>query len=124
MAYAFLFLTYDNIIKDYNIDNINIYIHAKYPEKVNKKYKKYIIKNLIKQTDWCEYSIVKATINLLKEALSQLPEKITEAELHTLLRDTHSPLSTALFTPVAPIARGFTLFEQKKQPEPDMALLK
>ena len=69
MAYAFLFLTYDNIIKDYNIDNINIYIHAKYPEKVNKKYKKYIIKNLIKQTDWCEYSIVKATINLLKEAL-------------------------------------------------------
>ena len=63
-------------------------------------------------------------MHLLKEALSQLPEKITEAELHTLLRDIHSPLSTALFTPVAPIARGFTLFEQKKQPEPDMAFLK
>ncbi|MBP6918324.1 MAG: hypothetical protein KBB94_05370 [Legionellaceae bacterium] len=64
-----------------------------------------------------------AKLNLLKEALSQLPEKITEAELHTLLRDTHSPLCIALFTPVAPVARGFTLFEQRKPPEPDMAFV-
>lgn len=65
-----------------------------------------------------------AKLNLLKEALRQLPEKITEAELHTILRDTHSPLSIALFTPVAPLARAFTLFEQKKSPEPDMAFVK
>ena len=64
-----------------------------------------------------------AKLNLLKEALGQLPEKITEAELHTLLRDASSPLCIALFTPVALISRGFTLFKKRKPPEPDMAFL-
>ena len=63
-------------------------------------------------------------LNQLKDALNHLPEKISEAELYGQLRDTSSPLSTALFTPVAPVARGFTLFEQKRPPEPDMAFLR
>lgn len=68
-------------------------------------------------------SLRRCEIKFIKRSISQLPEKITEAELHTLLRDTHSPLCIALFTPVAPIARGFTLFEQRKPPEPDMAFV-
>ena len=69
MTYAFLFLTYDNPLYDLSNINNNIYIHPKYPSKVNHKYRKYIIKNLIHHTKWCDYSIVEATLNLLKEAL-------------------------------------------------------
>jgi outer membrane protein TolC len=73
MSIAFLFLTYDNftnntIIKKF-IKNQNIYIHPKYPNNVNKEFKSYIIKNLI-DTKWGEYSIVDATLNLLKEAFN------------------------------------------------------
>jgi len=71
MSFAFLFLIYDNFtdqtsIKEF-IKNQNIYIHPKYPEKVNDYFKKYIIKNLV-DTEWGTYSIVEATLNLLKEA--------------------------------------------------------
>lgn len=71
MTYAFLFLTYNNplINIDSLINNNNIYIHPKYPAKINNKYKKYVIKDLIIPTGWCEYSIVSASLNLLKEAI-------------------------------------------------------
>jgi hypothetical protein len=70
MTYAFLFLTYENPYIDYDkIPTNNIYIHPKYPSKINNKYKPCIIKNLIDQTSWCDFSIVSATLNLLKEAL-------------------------------------------------------
>jgi hypothetical protein len=71
MTFAFLFLIYDKI---YNseyvlkfINNNNIYIHPKFPNKVNNNIKKYIIKDLV-DTKWAKYSIVEATINLLQEA--------------------------------------------------------
>jgi hypothetical protein len=71
MKFAFLFLTYDNI---YNSDvllnfigNDNLYIHPKFPNKINNNMKKYVINNLV-PTKWGDYSIVKATLNLLKEA--------------------------------------------------------
>ena len=71
MKFAFLFLTYDNLVLEKDIldfvgDN-NIYIHPKYPKKVNKSISKYIIKDLV-QTEWAKCSIVDATLNLLKEA--------------------------------------------------------
>jgi hypothetical protein len=71
MKFAFLFLTYDNI---YNFEHIikfvdkdNLYIHPKFPNNINSNLKKYVISDLVK-TEWGEYSIVKATINLLQEA--------------------------------------------------------
>lgn len=71
MKFAFLFLTYDNFINSEKIKeftkNQNIYIHPKYPEKVDKYFKKYIIKDLI-ATEWGTMSIVNATLNLLKDA--------------------------------------------------------
>ena len=71
MDFAFLFLTYDNLINNHIfipfLKNFNIYIHPKYPNNVNSFLKKYIINDLI-ETKWGEYSIVLATINLLKEA--------------------------------------------------------
>jgi hypothetical protein len=70
MSYALLFLTYENLLYDFNnFINTNIYIHPKYPSKINQKYKRYIIKNLIEPTKWCDFSIVQASINLLKEAI-------------------------------------------------------
>lgn len=63
-------------------------------------------------------------LNQLKDALNRLPEKISEAELYGQLRDTHSALSTALFTSAEPVARGLKLFEQKISPEPDMVFLR
>jgi len=78
MQVAFLFLTYDNftnqnIMKKFLI-NQNIYIHPKYPNNVNLYFKKYIIENLI-ETKWSEYSIVQATINLLKKAFENTNNK-------------------------------------------------
>jgi hypothetical protein len=71
MTFAFLFLIYDQIYNSKHIlnfiNNNNIYIHPKFPNKVSNNIKKYIIKDLV-ETKWGEYSIVKATINLLKEA--------------------------------------------------------
>ncbi len=64
-------LTYDNPIfgdkiKDIIIDN-NLYIHAKYPDKLNNFFKKYLIKKQI-ETSWGDFSLVDATINLLEAA--------------------------------------------------------
>jgi hypothetical protein len=68
---SLLFLTYSNIIhidtlKDY-LENANIYIHPKYPDKVNEELKKYIIPRVI-ETKWGDKSIVEATLELLEEA--------------------------------------------------------
>lgn len=73
MTCAFLFLTYSNPNKKFS--NIkNMYIHPKYPEYVNEKFKSFIIKNLVK-TEWGSYSIVDATLNLLKEAFQNEENK-------------------------------------------------
>jgi hypothetical protein len=66
-----LFLTYSNIIHINEFtnlfDNCNVYIHPKYPDKVNESLKKYIISNLV-ETKWNDKSIITATIELLKAA--------------------------------------------------------
>jgi hypothetical protein len=73
MSFAFLFLTYDNIIfeKKYitflNNKQINIYIHPKYPDLISSIFKKFIITNLV-STSWADISIVQASLNLLAEA--------------------------------------------------------
>ena len=71
MICAFLFLIYETIFNsDYVlkfIKNNNIYIHPKFPDKIDSHLKKYIINDLVK-TEWGKYSIVNATLNLLKEA--------------------------------------------------------
>ena len=71
MTIAFLFLVYDKIIakkniKDFINDN-NLYIHPKYKDQVDKEFKKYVINDLV-ETEWCKYSLVQATLNLLKES--------------------------------------------------------
>lgn len=71
MTFAFLFLVYDkiikaNIIKEF-IKHDNIYIHAKNKDQVNEEFKQYIIKDMVK-TDWCDISLVDATLLLLKQA--------------------------------------------------------
>jgi hypothetical protein len=66
MTFAFLLLVYDKIIRnmdDYFIEN-NLYIHSKYD--IDPKYSKYLIKSI--ETEWCKYSLVSATLNLLKES--------------------------------------------------------
>jgi len=66
-----LFLTYSNIIHINEFTNLfencNVYIHPKYPEKMNESLKKYIIPNLV-ETKWNDKSIVIATLELLKTA--------------------------------------------------------
>ena len=66
-----LFLTYSNIIHLNKFtdlfDNCNVYIHPKFPDKVNESLKKYIIPNLV-ETKWNDKSIITATIELLKVA--------------------------------------------------------
>ena len=67
MEYAFLYLTYNEPNKSIKYlikKQYNIYIH---PKNKIKKYKQYVIKNII-QTEWGKMSIVNAEINLLKEA--------------------------------------------------------
>jgi hypothetical protein len=69
---AFLYLTIDNPNKtiDYLIKNkYNIYIHPK--NELDNKYKKYII-NKIVNTEWGTWSLVEASINLLKSALKNV----------------------------------------------------
>lgn len=71
MKIAFLFLTYDNPLFPDKIKELcgnDIFIHPKYPNKVNDEFKKYIIDDLI-ETEWASYSIVEATINLLKTSI-------------------------------------------------------
>jgi len=66
-----LFLTYSNIIHINEFTNLfencNVYIHPKYPEKMNESLKKYVIPNLV-ETKWNDKSIVIATLELLKTA--------------------------------------------------------
>ena len=68
---SLLFLTYSKIthINDFDnyLDKCNIYIHPKYPDKVDKNLQKYIIPNLV-ETKWGDRSIVSATLELLKES--------------------------------------------------------
>jgi len=68
---SLLFLTYSKIthINAFNnyLEKCNIYIHPKYPDKVNKDLQKYIIPNLV-ETKWGDKSIINATLELLKEA--------------------------------------------------------
>jgi hypothetical protein len=66
MTFAFLLLVYDKVImnmEDYFKKN-NLYIHSKYD--IDPKYHKYLIKSI--DTEWCKYSLVSATLNLLKES--------------------------------------------------------
>lgn len=72
MKIGILLLTIDNPsfpenIKQYLKKNIKLYIHAKYPEKIEYFFQKYLIKNLI-ETKWGDMSLVNATLNLLEEA--------------------------------------------------------
>ena len=77
MSCALLFLTYTNPNKHLNklIKTSNTYIHPKYPNRLKSKYKKYIIKNLIDPTNWCAFSIVEATLNLLETAINNFSNK-------------------------------------------------
>lgn len=60
----------DNIQKYLN-DSVVLYIHPKYPEQIENKYKKYIIdKKKIIETGWAKFSLVEATINLLEESIN------------------------------------------------------
>ncbi len=72
MKIALLLLTIDNPnfpdnLKKYLNENTKLYIHAKYPEKLDSFFNKNIIKNLI-ETKWGDLSLVNASINLLEES--------------------------------------------------------
>jgi hypothetical protein len=75
IAILLLTKTNPNIHLDKLISNTNTYIHPKYPDKINIKYQKYIIKNLINPTAWCDLSIVYATINLLETAVRNISNR-------------------------------------------------
>jgi hypothetical protein len=66
IAFLYLTITTPNKTIDYLIKKkYNIYIHPK--NSIDSKYSKYIISNTI-ETKWATYSLVGATINLLKAA--------------------------------------------------------
>lgn len=72
MKIALLLLTIDNPnfpdnLEKYLSENTKLYIHAKYPEKIDLLFNKNIIKNLI-ETKWGDISLVNASINLLEES--------------------------------------------------------
>jgi hypothetical protein len=79
--FALLFLTYDNFTNKRIMHNFisdlsdkSIYIHPKFPDKVDPIVAKYIIKNLV-QTEWGKLSIVDATLCLLKTAFEDEQNK-------------------------------------------------
>ena len=79
MKIALLLLTIDNPyftdnLKEYLNENIKLYIHAKFPEKIDNEFKKYLIKNQI-ETKWGDLSLVKASINLLEESYDDVVNK-------------------------------------------------
>ena len=91
MKIAFCFLSYgnlnqSNIWKHFFINNseYNIYIHNKNP--ITDDFKKYSIPNII-NTKWGDISLVKATIELLKEAY-----KCEDNHYFILLSDSCIPL--------------------------------
>ncbi len=75
-----LFLTYEDVIhadklkemKYFDNEMSHIYIHAKYPNRVNPARQKYIIPTIV-PTEWGNDSIVHATVELIKHALKQHP---------------------------------------------------
>lgn len=89
---AFLLLTYDEHNKYIELENFlksgNIYVHAKYPKKVNSYLKNYIIKDYV-ETDWGGIGIVKAEIKLLENAIRNNDNK-----WFILLSQTCCPLLT------------------------------
>ena len=90
MSIAFLLLTYEEHIQSENIKNFlingNIYVHPKYPDKINSYLKDYIIEDLF-ETDWGNINIVQAEINLLKESF-----KNENNEWFILMSDTCYPM--------------------------------
>jgi hypothetical protein len=72
MNFAFLILTIYDInksIKKYiKHNNIQTFIHAKFPDQIDAKFTKYIVPEHI-ETKWGDISIVVATIALLKRAI-------------------------------------------------------
>jgi hypothetical protein len=75
MKIALLLLTIDNPffpdnIKEYLNENTKLYIHAKYPEKLDNYFVSHLIKNLV-DTKWGDMSLVSATINLLEESYEE-----------------------------------------------------
>jgi hypothetical protein len=77
---ALLFLTYENILHRNNpvlqkyLDNTNIYIHPKYPDKITDKYVEKIIPIRV-ETDWGKDTIVIATLLLLQQAYNNIDNK-------------------------------------------------
>ena len=75
---SLLFLTYSNPIHKTELkeffENCNIYIHSKYPEKMDNDLKKFIIPNLI-ETKWGDKSIINATLELLKVSYKNTDNK-------------------------------------------------
>lgn len=75
---AFLLLTYDEHYKHKELEKFfkqgNIYVHAKYPDKVQSYLKNYIIKEYI-ETKWGDISLVKAEIKLLENAFKNKNNK-------------------------------------------------
>lgn len=75
MKIGILLLTIDNPFFPDNIkenlnENTKLYIHAKYSDKLDDFFKKYLIKNLV-DTKWGDMSLVTATLNLLEEAYEE-----------------------------------------------------
>lgn len=75
MKIGILLLTIDNPyfpnnLKDILDKNTKLYIHAKYPDKLDNFFKSHLIKNLI-ETKWGDMSLVNATLNLLEEAYEE-----------------------------------------------------
>lgn len=91
---AFCFLTTNDvhkndIWKDFfsnNEDKYNIYLHSKNPINISSFFKNHIIKSLI-PTKWGDVSLVRATLNMFKEALKDKDNKA-----FVLLSDSCIPL--------------------------------
>jgi len=89
---ALCFLTYDNLSqpklwKIFIHSNYNIYIHNKH--NFTGEFEKYCIKNIV-ETEWYKLSLVKATLNLFKEAF-----QTEENKYFILLSDKCIPLYNA-----------------------------
>jgi hypothetical protein len=77
---AFLFLTYEHIVHRKNpllkkyLDNTNVYIHPKHPDKITDEFQKNIVPHRI-NTEWGKDTIVIATLLLLWEAYKNSANK-------------------------------------------------
>lgn len=77
---------WDQFFKNGNQDLFNLYIHSK--NKKCKTFSKYFIENTV-PTEWGQFSLVEATIELFKAALED-----EQNEYFTLISDSHIPLYT------------------------------